>query len=322
MLASVGIERPLLVASARWSSHRPPCTRRCGTRCPSDRDRGAGRRRRRARVGGGSAIDTAKAPSAARGLPARLRADDVLRRGVDAVLRRPRPRAADGRRRRRRAHWRAIVYEPKLTLELPRARDRRHRAERARAHRARRSTCKGAQPEGDERALAGARLIADVLPRVLEDPDDLELRTQLLEGACARRRGARRSPASRSATRWRRRSAAATASPHGAIERDLPSGGAALQRRDRPGRRASLRRGDRRARRSRREGEELAALAGPTRLRDLGVPEEDLPRLGATAAGARRQPGEPAARDAGGSDRAPPFGLVKRLSDDLPPVSM
>ena len=30
---------------------------------------------------------------------------------------------------------------------------------------------------------------------------------------------------------------------------------------------------------------ELAALAGPTRLRDLGVPEEDLPRLGATAAG-------------------------------------
>jgi alcohol dehydrogenase class IV len=30
--------------------------------------------------------------------------------------------------------------------------------------------------------------------------------------------------------------------------------------------------------------EGLAALAGPTRLRDLGVPEEDLPELAATAA--------------------------------------
>ena len=51
------------------------------------------------------------------------------------------------------------------------------------AHTAEALYVQGRNDEGDERALAGARLIAELLPRVLEEPDDLELRTHLLEGA-------------------------------------------------------------------------------------------------------------------------------------------
>ncbi len=49
-------------------------------------------------IGGGSAIDTAKAASASSGAAARLGADHVLRRRVDGVLRHPRSRPAPARR--------------------------------------------------------------------------------------------------------------------------------------------------------------------------------------------------------------------------------
>ena len=39
-------------------------------------------------------------------------------------------------------------------------------------------------PESDEHALAGARLIGEWLPRVVEHLDDLDARTELLRGAC------------------------------------------------------------------------------------------------------------------------------------------
>ena len=51
------------------------------------------------------------------------------------------------------------------------------------AHTAEALYVQGRTDEGDERALAGAQLIAELLPLVLERPDDLELRTHLLEGA-------------------------------------------------------------------------------------------------------------------------------------------
>jgi alcohol dehydrogenase class IV len=42
---------------------------------------------------------------------------------------------------------------------------------------------KGRNAEGDREAIAGAALIGQWLPRVVESPDDLEARRRLLEGA-------------------------------------------------------------------------------------------------------------------------------------------
>ena len=75
-----------------------------------------------------------------------------------------------------------IVYEPKLTLELPRA-ESGGTAMNAVAHCAEALYVAGHNPEGDDHALEGARLIGQALPRVLEDGHDLEARTTLLRGA-------------------------------------------------------------------------------------------------------------------------------------------
>ena len=94
--------------------------------------------------------------------------------------------------------------------------------------------------------------------------------------------------------RWRRRSAAATGCPHGTLN------GICLP--------AALRWNEQWApeavRRFReavgaRRASELAALGGVTRLRELGVPEADLPELADAAAAARatrrtRRPATPA----------------------------
>ena len=80
------------------------------------------------------------------------------------------------------ANLAGIVYDPQLTLGLPRA-ESGGTAMNALAHTAEALYVQGRSDEGDERALAGRELIAELLPRVLERPDDVELRTHLLEGA-------------------------------------------------------------------------------------------------------------------------------------------
>ena len=55
--------------------------------------------------------------------------------------------------------------------------------------------------------------------------------------------------------------------------------------------------------------EELARLAGFERLRDLGVPEEDLDELGAVAAGRARREGESAPGDRHRGGRVAPVSL-------------
>ena len=106
LLAELAIERPFLVASARWDDLPLPQAGRW-IEVPSDRIADVAAAAAGAdgllAVGGGSAIDIAKAVSRRDRPAARLRADDVLGRGVDGILRRPRPRAADAGRRRRRA---------------------------------------------------------------------------------------------------------------------------------------------------------------------------------------------------------------------------
>jgi maleylacetate reductase len=80
------------------------------------------------------------------------------------------------------AHLAAVVYEPELTLSLARA-ETVGTALNALAHSAEALYVKGHNPAADEQALTGARLIGEWLPRVVESPQDLEARTKLLEGA-------------------------------------------------------------------------------------------------------------------------------------------
>jgi maleylacetate reductase len=141
----------------------------------------------------------------------------------------------------------------------------------------------GHNPAADEHALAGAGLIAEWLPPVVGTPHDLEARTKLLRGAChggAALAGSMLALAHAMAQAIGGRYGL----PHGTLNGIcLPPAlrfntqyapdavarfGEAIGDRDDPAGRV----------------EALAALAGPTRLRDLGVPENDLRGLAAAAA--------------------------------------
>src|SRR5205823_4899308 len=81
------------------------------------------------------------------------------------------------------AHPAAIVYEPELTLELP-AETTVGTAMNALAHCAEALYAEGHNAAADEHALAGAHLISEWLPRVLSAPTEREPRAELLRGAC------------------------------------------------------------------------------------------------------------------------------------------
>jgi maleylacetate reductase len=80
------------------------------------------------------------------------------------------------------AHLAGIVYEPRLTLDLPPDQSG-GTALNALAHCAEALYVAGHNPEGDREALAGTKLIDEALPQVLADGHDLDARTRLLEGA-------------------------------------------------------------------------------------------------------------------------------------------
>jgi maleylacetate reductase len=81
------------------------------------------------------------------------------------------------------AQLHAIVYEPKLTLELPRE-ETVGTALNALAHCAEALYVRERTSASDAHALAGAELIGTWLPRVVDEPSELEARTELLRGAC------------------------------------------------------------------------------------------------------------------------------------------
>jgi len=76
----------------------------------------------------------------------------------------------------------AIVYDPSLTLDLPRG-ESAGTAMNALAHCAEGLYSPGRSDETDDHALQGARLISDWLPAVVENGSDPEARRRLLEGA-------------------------------------------------------------------------------------------------------------------------------------------
>ena len=133
-------------------------------------------------LGGGSAIDLGKAVSAETSLPlvsiptTYSGSEWTTFYGVRDVDRKMRGGGAG-------ANPAGIVYDPRLTLELP-AGPSCGTALNALAHCAEALYVEGHNDEADAHALAGARLIAAWLPKVLDDGHDLESRTGLLEGAC------------------------------------------------------------------------------------------------------------------------------------------
>ena len=182
-LAEAGFERPFLVASPRWEPPVEVSGR--WTEVPTDRiaeivEAAAGADGLLA-MGGGSAIDLAKAISAETGLP--VVSVPTTYSGAEWT---PSFGVRDHDRRMRGggsgAKLAGIVYEPELTLGLPNE-VTVGTSLNALAHTAEALYVKGRNPDGDREALAGAALISEWLPRVVERPDDLEARRHLLEGA-------------------------------------------------------------------------------------------------------------------------------------------
>jgi maleylacetate reductase len=277
LLTELGSERPLLVTSDRFGglelpvqarftgvrTHAPIETVEAATVAAGDADGLVA-------LGGGSAIDSGKAVSAVTGLP--LVAVPTTYAGAEWTQYFGMRDAARGvKTGGSGAHTAGVVYEPKLTLGLPRA-ETVGTALNALAH------CAEALYAGEcEDATIGARLIDRWLPVVVEDGTDLEARTGLLEGAmhagkALGERGLFLAHAMAQALGGR------YGLPHGAmnaiclapalrfnatvVPATLEMLGEALGRDDPTARVV-----------------ELARLGGFERLRDFGVPESDLASL-------------------------------------------
>ena len=288
MLRELGIERPFLVAGRRWDElgieararwHEIPSHR---IEAPDDVDGIVA-------VGGGSAIDTAKAPSAAHGLP--LVSVPTTYSGAEWT---PNFGIRDPDRRMRGggggADLAGIVYDPKLTLELPRD-VTVGTSLNALAHAAEALYHPSRTAESDRAALEGAELIVGSLPAVVEAGDQLGPRTTLLKGAAKAGEALGRSGlclghAMAQALGGR------YGLPHGAMNalclppalrfnepvaaEEIEEFGKAIATDDPPAR-----------------VEELARLGGFTRLRDFGVPEDELDDVAeatAARAGANANP--------------------------------
>jgi maleylacetate reductase len=269
---------PLLVASPRWDIPLPRGPVPRWSEVPSERVEEAAAQAEGGviAIGGGSAIDLGKAVSAAADVPlvsvptTYAGAEWTTFYGVRDPDRKMRGGGAG-------AHPRGIVYDPDLTLDLPRE-TTVGTAMNALAHCAEALYVEGHNEDADAHALAGARLIAEWLPRVVDSPRDREARTELLRGAChggAALGGSGLALAHAMAQAIGGRYGL----PHGTLngiclppalrwnEQWAPD---AVQRfRAAAG----------------RDVEELAALGGATRLRELDVPETDLPQLAESAAG-------------------------------------
>lgn len=208
VLGELSISRPLLVSTERWRQVQLPVRDRfhgvrahaeiAGVKAARDAADGADGL---IALGGGSAIDTAKAVSSQAGLPVvsvpttYSGAEWTSGYGLRDAPARRKFGGGGGR-------MVAIVYEPELTLGL-RARESAGSAMNALAHcaealytRESADTTMTAPSQGDEalytparradtdaEALAGAPLISRWLPVVADNGQDLEARRGLLEGA-------------------------------------------------------------------------------------------------------------------------------------------
>ena len=180
LLNELGIERPLHVASPRWDELALSAAARW-TEIPSDRIAVPDDVDGIVAVGGGSAIDTAKAASAASGLP--LVSVPTTYSGSEWTpsfgVRDPDRRLVGGGSG---ANLAGIVYDPELTLTLPREQTV-GTAMNALAHAAEAMYVKSRNDEADRDAREAATRIAAALPAVVADGGALGPRKTLLLGA-------------------------------------------------------------------------------------------------------------------------------------------
>lgn len=282
MLAELGSSRPLLIASPRWSRQELPFEPAATwDEVPSHRiaDAAALAGDGVVALGGGSAVDLGKAVSAEADVPlvsvptTYAGAEWTTRFGVRDPGRRLRGGGSG-------AHLGGAVYEPRLTLSLPRA-ETVGTAMNALAHCAEALYVEGHNEEADAHAVDGARLIAEWLPHVVERPQELEARTRLLEGAMEG--GA---ALGKSMLALGHAMAQALGGryglPHGAMNAIvLP---AALRFNGEVVPDAIARFGDAVGGDAVERAEELARLGDFERLRDQGVPEAELGEVAAAAA--------------------------------------
>ena len=284
VLADAGVRSPLLVASPRWAGLDLPVEPHARwDEVPSHRLDDAATAARAGdgvvAVGGGSAIDLGKAISAEAALP--LVSLPTTYSGAEWTtyygVRDPERRARGGGAGARPT---AIVYDVGLTIGLPRE-ETVGTALNALAHCAEALYAHGHNDAADTDALEGAQLISTWLPRVVQRPDDRDARTELLRGAC---HGGSALAGSMLALGHAMAQAVGGkyGLPHGTLNGIvLP---AALRYNARHAPDAVRRFGEAVGADPVARVEELAALGGATCLRELGVPEEDLPELADAAA--------------------------------------
>jgi len=299
LLRELGIERPYAIASDRWANLPLRTTGRWSevpTARIADVAEAASDADGLLAVGGGSAIDLAKAVSSETGLP--VVSVPTTYSGSEWTqffgIRHPDRRMAGGGAG---AHLAGIVYEPRLTVDLPHA-ESGGTALNALAHAAEALYVAGHNPDADREALIGASLIGESLPRVLADGHDLEARTRLLEGA--QHAGAALGSAGLALGHAMAQAVGGRYGiAHGAanalclapaLRFNEPVAGEAIARfgealgADDPPTRV----------------EELARLGGFTRLRELGVPEDELDEVAEATvqrAGAKANPRQASAAE-------------------------
>jgi maleylacetate reductase len=291
LLAELGLARPFLVASPRWEA--PVDVTGQWREAPSDRISKAAAATVGAdsllAIGGGSAIDLAKAISVETGLP--VVSVPTTYSGAEWT---PTFGIRDPGRRMRGggggATLAGIVYDPELTVDLPQA-VTVGTSMNALAHSAEALYVKGRNHEGDREALAGAALIGEWLPRVVESPEDLDARRALLEGAM--HAGAALASAGLGLGHAMAQALGGRFGlPHGAMNAiALPP---ALRFNESVAAAEIARFGDALGTGDPISGvEELARLGGFKRLRDQGVPENELDEVAEAAAsrpGAKANP--------------------------------
>ena len=191
----------------------------------------------------------------------------------------------------------AVVYDPDLTLDLPAA-ESGGTAMNALAHCAEALYADGRNERGDRHACCGARTISYALPLVLADGRNLYARTRLLEGAM--RAGMALDEAGLALAHAMAQALGGRYGlPHGALNAVCLPAALRFNADAVPGALArfgaAMATDDPVAR-----VEELARLAGYERLRDLGVPYDELDAVAeatVTRAGARANPRPASAED-------------------------